>query len=86
MIVTFTVGPVRLNLAGFRRLRTSPGAQAIVLGRARKWAAACGPGFEASLSPGRNRARAIVRPVTAAAQKRDLAELTMLRTMGSARG
>lgn len=86
MIQIKVVGPTRLKLAGFRKLRTSTAAQQFVLARARRWATACGAGFVAELAPGRNRARAIVRPTTPQAQQRDLAELTMIRSMGSARG
>lgn len=85
MKVTVKMGPVKLNLPGFRALRTSPGAQALVMDRARRWAAACGPGFVAEQSPGRNRARAVVYPDTPAARARDRADLVMLRNINAAR-
>ncbi len=61
---------IRLNLAGFRQLRTSDDMDRLVLGKAQKAADILGDGFEARLSPGKNRARAVVVPVTADAVRR----------------
>jgi hypothetical protein len=58
---------IKLNLRGFRELRTSPEMDAEILRRARRVAQAAGPGFVAEQSPGVNRARAVVVPDSAEA-------------------
>jgi hypothetical protein len=58
---------LKLNLKGFRELRTSPTMDAFILAKAEKVARRAGPDFEAQLSPGKNRARAVVVPTTAEA-------------------
>lgn len=83
--ITVKQGPSKLNLRGFRTLRTSPGAKRLVGRHARAWAAAAGPGFVAKESPSSNRARWVVAPDTPAAQKRDLTDLVLLRTINAAR-
>jgi hypothetical protein len=60
-------GKIRLNLKGFRELRTSPPAAALVEKAARKAQARLGDDWVAEESPGRNRARWTVTPNTAEA-------------------
>lgn len=55
---------IKLNLAGFQRLRTSSEMDRAILARAQRVATAAGDGFEAKQSPGANRARAVVVPAT----------------------
>lgn len=81
-----TVEAVRLNLAGFRQLRKSEGAKAMVNAAAGRIAAACGDGYVAEESPGRNRARAIVHPDTTEARIDSLKNLTLLRNLRAGRG
>ena len=71
---------VKLNMAGFRALRTSPEVRRFVHEQAERLAAAAGPGVEAVQTENpRNRARsAIVGP----ARKQD----AMLRALGSRMG
>ncbi len=57
----------KLNIAGFRELRTSDTMDRLMLKQAEKVARAAGPDFKAELSPGKNRARAVVIPDSAAA-------------------
>lgn len=77
---------VKLNLKGFRALRTSPVMDALVLDAARKVAAAAGPGFTAEASPGKNRARATVTPTTAeAALQTGREPQILLGALGAAR-
>jgi hypothetical protein len=59
------VNGLKLSNAGFRKLRTSPKMDALVLAAAKKAAAAAGPNFEATLSSSKNRARATVHPKNA---------------------
>lgn len=79
----------RLNIAGFRALRTCPAAKEWASGVARKIAAAAsaasGEAYDARESPGRNRARAVVSPATPAAARDSLQNLTLLRSMGAGR-
>ncbi len=58
---------LKLNLKGFRELRTSPAMDRLILEKAETVARAAGPGFKAEASPGKNRARAVVVPDTAEA-------------------
>jgi hypothetical protein len=61
---------VRLHIPAIRELRTSSRADRMILARAERVAALLGPGFEAELSPGKNRARATVFPVTIEAARK----------------
>ncbi len=72
---------IKLNIPGFRELRTCPGAKAWVSQRAAAIAAACGDGYVAEEAPGRNRARAIVHPDTTEARIDSLQNLTLIRNM-----
>lgn len=60
---------VELNLSTLRKILKSPEVEADLLARARRIAAAAGPGMEAESMIGRNRARASVVTVTPAAQR-----------------
>jgi protein-disulfide isomerase-like protein with CxxC motif len=85
MRVTLSHVRIRLNLSGFRRLRTSPAARAMVMARAERIARAAGPGFVTRESPGRNRARAVVFPDTPAAAARNRRDLVLLRSISAGR-
>lgn len=84
--LTIKIESVKLNWAGFRQLRRCDGAKALVNGAAGRIAAACGEGYVAEESPGRNRARAIVHPDTTEARIDSLQNLTMLRNLRAGRG
>lgn len=56
---------VKLHNAAFRELRTSAKMDREILKRAERVARRAGLEFKAELSPGRNRARAVVVPDTA---------------------
>ncbi len=85
----FSIVSIKLNNAGFRALRKSPGAQALVMDAARKIAeeasSQSGEAYEAHPSPGRNRARAVVVPMTAEAARDSLENLTLIRSLNAAR-
>lgn len=85
MQVTFRVTKTKLNIPGFRKLRTSPQAKAMVLARAKRMAAAAGSGFVAEPSPSRNRARATVFADTPEARARDAKDLVLLRSISAGR-
>ena len=82
----FSMGPIRLNYSGFRELRRSEAAKKAVMDAAERIADACGEGYEAQESPGRNRARAIVHPTTTEARFDSLKNLTMVRNLNAGRG
>lgn len=84
--VTMRVESIKLNIPGFRELRKSEGAKALVNGAAGRIASACGDGYVAEESPGRNRARAIVHPDTTEARIDSLKNLTLLRNLRAGRG
>ena len=79
--MTIKIESIKLNYKGFRALRRSAEARKWVNDAAGKIAEACGDGYEAEESPGRNRARAIVHPTTTEARIDSLKNLTMLRNM-----
>lgn len=84
---TFT--NTRLNLAGFKALRKSPGAKKFVDEAAEKIAAEAsrqsGEAYVAKESPGRNRARAVVGPDTYEAAVDSAKNLTLLKSMDAGR-
>ncbi|GAB3622581.1 hypothetical protein GCM10027418_06630 [Mariniluteicoccus endophyticus] len=85
--VTITVGKTKLNIAGFRKLRTSPAAKARIHRAAEGIAAAAGPGF-AAVPPEKqstNRYRETVQPTTPEAQEQDLRDLTLIRAIDGGR-
>lgn len=79
----------RLNLAGFRQLRTSDGAKQLVNGAADKIAAEAsrqsGEAYVANGSPGKRRARAVVGPDSFEAAVDSAANLTLLKSMDAGR-
>ncbi len=86
--MTFKVVSIKLNVAGFRALRKSEGAQALVMRSAEAIAAAAsesGYPYDAKASPGRNRARAVVAPSTPEAAVDSAANLTLLRSLDAGR-
>jgi len=77
----------KLNNAGFRAFRTQQAVQDLLLKKAQKVADAAGPGYEARLAPGRNRARAVVVPTTGAAVYQTAAHPEhLLQALDAARG
>ncbi len=87
--MTFKMGPVKLNRAAFRALRTSDGAKRAVKKAADQIAADAsrrsGEEYEAHESKGRNRARAVVTPGTYEAARDSAENLTLLRSMDAGR-
>ena len=79
--MTIKIESIKLNYKGFRALRRSDEARKWVNATAKRIADACGDGYTADESPGRNRARAIVHPTTTEARIDSLKNLTMLRNM-----
>ena len=79
--MTIKIESIKLNYAGFRALRKCAEAQQWVDETAKRIADACGDGYVAEDQPGRNRARAIVRPDTTEARIDSLQDLTMIRNM-----
>lgn len=75
---------VVLRIAGFREIRTSPGAVALVRAAAEGVAARAGNGFEMlPMQSPRNRAHAIVAPVTYEAARRNARDNTLIRALGA---
>lgn len=82
---------VKLNLRGFREFRTHPLAQAAVLARLQRIAAAAnaasGGGYVADMSTtAKQRARGVVRPDTPAAAADSSRNLTLLKSLDAGRG
>lgn len=80
---------VTLNIPAFRKLRTSPEARKMVQTAIDRIAEEAnrqaGGGFEASMSPGRNRARGVVYAATKKAQIHNGKHLTLLRSVDAGR-
>ena len=89
MSPSWSFSKTRLNIAGFRTLRKSAEAEALVMGAAEAIAAEAsrqsGEQYDAKESPGRNRARAVVAPDTYAAAVDSAKNLTLLRSMNAGR-
>ncbi len=85
----WTFSNTRLNLAGFRQLRTSDGAKRLVGDAADKIAAEAsrqsGEAYVVKESPGRNRARAVVVPDSFGAAVDSATNLTLLKSMDAGR-
>lgn len=75
---------VKLNNAGFRKLRTLPAVRADLLRRGRRVAEASGPGYKAEEAPSKNRARVVVYPDTRAAIEDNAANNTLIRNLDEA--
>lgn len=86
---SWSFSSTRLNLAGFKELRKSPAAEAMVMDAAEKIARAAsatsGEEYEAKQSPGRNRARAVVAPATPEAAVDSATNFTLLKSMNAGR-
>jgi hypothetical protein len=76
----------RPDRAMLARLAKSPEALAEVEARAKKVAAAAGPGFEVSSRIGVNRARASVRADSYSARRRNSRQNILIRALEAGRG
>lgn len=76
---------VRLNRSGIRAMLRSEGVQADLLRRAENVARAAGPGHEASVIPGKNRARASVITVTREAKEAEATRRNLSTSVDAAR-
>jgi hypothetical protein len=76
---------VTLNEANIGRLLTSPAVQADLLRRARKIAAAAGPGMEPSVQVGRTRARGSVITATRKAREAEARDRALTRALDAGR-
>lgn len=76
---------IKLNNAGFRALRTSPGVKRDLMKRAQRVAEAAGDGFEAHESPSSNRARATVGTRTAKARRKQSKDNVLQRALSAGR-
>lgn len=76
---------IKLNLEGFRKLRTSKKVIEDLERRGRNVAAAAGPGMEASTYVGRNRARVSVIANTPAAKRREAKDRALTRALDAGR-
>lgn len=77
---------VRLNNAAVRDLLRSPAVQRDIKRRADAIARQAGPGFEADLEVGRNRARAEVRTTTREARRAEATTRDLSRALDAGRG
>ena len=76
---------VKLIIRGINEVMTSPGANSIVAERARRIAAAAGPGFEAKIVPHKWTARAYIQPVTRKAREREARDKVLARALSAGR-
>lgn len=76
---------VVINHAGIRALLRSPAVAQDLLRRAQRIAAAAGPGYEASVNVGPNRARASVITASPAAIRDNAKNQTLLRSLDAGR-
>lgn len=76
---------IELKRAGLAKKLKSKDIEAAAMDRARKIAAAAGPGYEATSMVGSNRARASVRTATYAARKDNSRRGSLLRAVGAGR-
>lgn len=76
---------VKLNISGFVELRTQVELKADLLGRGRRIAAACGPGYTARLSPSKRRARVTVFADTPEAMHHEAQHNELIRHMDAGR-
>lgn len=82
------VNRVKLNLKGFRALRTSPAVADDLRKRAERVANAAGPGWIAvpARSKQNNRARYVVVPTTPEASRESITEQVGIRALNAGRG
>lgn len=74
---------IKLKNKGFRELRKHPNVKADLMRRAQKVADAAGDGFEASESPGKNRARATVGTRSYSARRRQAKDNVLQRALSA---
>ena len=72
---------VKLKIRGINQIMTSSGATSLIAQRARRIAAAAGPGFEATIVPHKWTARAYIRPVTQQARAREARDKVLVRSL-----
>lgn len=79
---------IKLNLKGFRALRTSPAVADDIRKRAERVADAAGPGWKAEPAKSKrpNRARYVVVATTPEARRESITEQTPLRALNAGRG
>lgn len=77
---------IRLNRAGIRELLRSPGVQADLAARARRIAAAAGPGHVVDVEVGPNRARAAVITDSVDAMVAEATRRSLTRAIDAGRG
>lgn len=75
----------KISRKGFRELRKSDKVDRDLEARARRVAAAAGPGWEARRAPGRNRSRWVVVPTTDEARRQSIMEMTGVRALDAGR-
>lgn len=71
------------NIAGFRDLRRSAAAEALVTGLAEATAAASGDGVEVQVRRGKSRVRAVAITATPAAMVRNARDNTLVNNLGA---
>ena len=69
------------NIQGFDALRNSPEVRSMLLERAKRVANACGSGYVADVQTGKKRAHAMVKTTTAAADKDNKRNNTLLKNL-----
>ncbi|GAB2767592.1 hypothetical protein [Sinomonas soli] len=77
---------VELDRREVGKLLRHPAVRQMLEARARRVAAAAGPGFAASSRDGTNRAHASVTTATTAAKVREARDAVLARALGAARG
>ncbi|MBK7021440.1 MAG: hypothetical protein IPH38_18075 [Candidatus Microthrix sp.] len=76
---------IKLNLAGFRKLRRSPEVAADLEKRARRIADAAGPGHEVEVTKGRTRALGMVWTDTHEARRNEATNRSLTRAIDAGR-
>ena len=76
---------IKLNLAGFRKLRRSPEVAADLEKRARRIADAAGPGQEVEVTKGRTRALGMVWTDTHEARRNEATNRSLTRAIDAGR-
>jgi len=74
---------VKMNPRGAVALMNSPETQALLLEHAQRTAQRAGPGFEADVQPGRNRAHAMVKSTDYASMRAQAKDNALLKAIGS---
>ena len=76
---------VTLKLSGIRKVLRSPEVTALVARKAKRAAAAAGPGFESVVKPHKYTARAFVQTATPEAAKAEAENKTLTRSLDAMR-